>query len=149
MENAALPLEKELEPIFTEKLPAFPDNIKDILVQIAPWGALIGAILGGLSFLTLMGAGSFLSFVNMGTGAYGGSTWAMWLGILSLGAITVLCALSFKPLQNKEKKGWNNMYYLSLISFVLNLFSGAYIGAIIGGFISFWILFQVKSRFSN
>ncbi|MES2794863.1 MAG: hypothetical protein V4683_02800 [Bacteroidota bacterium] len=149
MENQSLPLEKELEPIFTEKLPAFPENIKDLLVQVIPWLALLGAIFGALSFITLVGAGSFLSFINIGTGAYGGSLWAMWLGIISLGAITFFCAISFKPLKNMEKKGWNYMYYLSLISFVLNLLSGAIIGAIVGAFIGFWISFQVKARYVN
>jgi uncharacterized BrkB/YihY/UPF0761 family membrane protein len=149
MENATLPLEKELEPIFTEKLPAFPENIKDILVQIAPWLALIGAIIGALSFVTLIGAGSFLTVISLGTTSYGGSTWAMWLGIISLGLMTVICGLAFKPLQNKERKAWNYMYWLSLVSFVLNLLSGSIFGAIFGAFIGFWILFQVRSRYIN
>lgn len=149
MENTTLPLEKELEPIFTEKLPAFPENIKDILVQIAPWLALIGAIIGALSFVTLIGTGSFLTIISLGTTSYGGSTWAMWLGIISLGLMTVICGLAFKPLQNKERKAWTYMYWLSLVSFVLNILSGSIIAAIFGAFIGFWILFQVRSRYVN
>jgi hypothetical protein len=148
METSTLPLEKELEPIFIDKLPAFPENIKDILVQIAPWLALLGAIIGALSFVTVLGAGSFVSFITIGTGAYGGSSWAMWVGLLSLAAVTYFCAMSFKPLQNKERKGWNNMYWLSLISFAMNILSGEIISAVIGAFIGFWILFQVRSRYN-
>jgi hypothetical protein len=148
MENAALPLEKELEPIFTEKLPAFPENIKDILVQLAPWLALIGAIMGLLAFVSLIGLGSFVSAVSIGVGAYG-STWQMWVSILALGATAVLCALAFKPLQNKERKGWNYMYYSSLISVASSVLSFNIIGAILSFVIGFWILFQVRSRYTN
>ena len=148
MENQALPLEKELEPIFTEKLPAFPDNVKDILVQVAPWLALLSAILGGLSFLTLIGLGSFVSAVSIGVGAYG-STWQMWVSILALGAMAILGAMAFRPLQNKEKKGWNLMYWSTLISVASNILSFSFVAAIIGGFIGFWILFQLKSKYTN
>lgn len=148
METSTLPLEKELEPIFTEKLPAFPENIKDIFVQIAPWLALIGAILGALSFISLIGLGSFVTAVSVGVGAYG-STWQMWVSILALGAMAVFCAMAFKPLQNKQKKGWNLMYWSSLISFASSILTFNIIGALVGGFISFWILFQIKSRYSN
>jgi hypothetical protein len=147
MENQQLLLEKELEPIFTKSLPSFPENIKDIIVQIAPWLALLGAIVGAISFLLLVTAGSFLSIINLGSDAYGGSTWAMVLGMLLLAAITYFCAVSYKPLLNQEYKGWKNIYLLSLLSFGLNLLSGSFISAILGAFVGFWVLFQVKGRF--
>ncbi len=145
MENTPLPLEKELEPIFS-KFPAFPENIKDILVQIAPYLAGLIVVLGGLSILSIFGMGSALN--ALGANAYG-STWTMWLSIISLGASAFLSFMAFKPLQNKEKKGWNYMYYISLIGFVTNVISLNLFGALIGGLISFWILFQLKSRYTN
>lgn len=148
MENSPLPLEKELEPIFSEKLPAFPENIKDVLVQVAPWLALIGGIIGALSLITALGATTFLSFASFGNNHFT-SPWYMWLGLFWLGALTVLSILAFKPLQNKERKAWNYMYWLTLIGLVFNLLSFNILSALIGAFISFWILFQLKSRYTN
>lgn len=145
MENSPLPLEKELEPIFA-KFPAFPENIKDLLVQIAPYLAGLIVVLGGLSILSIFGMGSSLN--ALGYSAYG-SSWNMWLSILSLGASAFISLLAFKPLQNKEKKGWNYMYYISLIGFATNVISFNIFGALIGGLLSFWILFQLKSRYTN
>jgi hypothetical protein len=148
MENSPLPLEKELEPIFTEKLPAFPENIKDILVQVAPWLALIGGIIGVLSLLTALGATTVLSFGAFGNEHFS-SPWYLWVGILWLGALTALCIISFKPLQNKEKKAWKYMYWLTLIGLVFNILSFSWISGLFSAFISFWILFQLKSRYTN
>lgn len=147
MENASLPFEKELEPIFTEKLPAFPENIKDILVMIAPWLAILEAIFGALAFLTLLGLGSFVSILSIGAGAYS-STWQMWVSIFAVGANAILGILAFKPLQNKEKKGWNYMYYSCLISVGSSLLTFNIVGALISAFIGFWILFQMKGRYT-
>ena len=143
MENQNLPLEKELEPIFS-KIPGLPENIKDLLIQIAPWLAALVVVLGGLSFLSLIGLGSAVS--ALGYNAYG-STWNMWLSILAMGASAVLCLLAFKPLQNKERKGWNYLYYTSLIGLASNVLSLSLFAALLGGFISFYILFQVKKRY--
>jgi hypothetical protein len=145
MENQNLPLEKELEPIFA-KFPAFPENIKELLVQIAPYFAILIAVLGGLAVLTLMGMSSS---IGIAMEAYGGSSWRMWLSILSAGASAVFCVMAFKPLQSKQKKGWDYMWYVSLISLASNVLSFNFIGAIIGGLIGFWILFQIKSKYTS
>jgi len=72
METNTLPLEKELEPIFTKQLPAFPDNIKDLFVKIAPFLAIIGVVFGvfGVGITTLLSpfawfAGSFIYGLGM------------------------------------------------------------------------------------
>ncbi len=143
MENTNLPLEKELEPIFS-KIPGMPENIKDLLVQIAPWLAGLIVVLGGLSLLSLIGLGSAAN--TLGFNAYG-SAWNMWLSILAMGASAIICLLAFKPLQNKERKGWNYMYFTSLIGLAVNILSLNLFSAIIGGFISFYLLFQLKNRY--
>lgn len=50
-----LPLEKELEPIFLDKFPAFPDEVKEFLVKFGPYLMLIGAVVGIFGIVTAYG----------------------------------------------------------------------------------------------
>jgi hypothetical protein len=147
MNNQTLPLEKELEPIFKKSLPSFPENIKDVIVQLAPWLSLLGAIIGVLTTITFLGASFFNSVFRLSSATFRDFGWSMWLGLFSLLAIIFLCATSYKPLQNGERKGWNNMYWLSLIMFCLNILGGHYLNGIISAFLGFWVLFQVRERY--
>ena len=145
MENQ-LPLEKEIGGVF-EKFPPLPDNVKEILVQIAPWGAAILAVMGGLATLSLIGLGSVVSAVSIGVGSYG-SVWQMWVSIIALAIMAVLAILAFTPLRNRQRKGWNNLYYIELISVASSIVSFSFVSAIIGFLIGFWILFQTKEKYS-
>ena len=146
MTEQPLPLEKEIGGIFAN-FPAFPDNVKELLVQIAPWGALIIAVLGGLSVLSLIGLGSLLTATSVGVDAYG-STWQMWISILALGLMAILAVLAFSPLRNRQRKGWNYLYYIELVSIVSSIVTLSFFSAIIGFLIGFWVLFQTREKYS-
>jgi hypothetical protein len=139
METNTLPLEKELEPIFTKQLPAFPDNIKDLFVKIAPFLAIIGVVFGvlGVGVTALLSpfawfAGSFI---------YG-------LGMIFLLIMVILDALAIPGLFAKKMQGWKYMYYAQFLSVVYSLCMGSWISGILGAFIGFWILFQIKEKYS-
>jgi hypothetical protein len=44
--------------------------------------------------------------------------------------------------------GWTLMFYAQVVSVLAQLLSYAFLGAIIGGLISFYILFQVRSKYN-
>ncbi|MES2518073.1 MAG: hypothetical protein V4585_08200 [Bacteroidota bacterium] len=139
METNTLPLEKELEPIFTKQLPPFPDNIKDLFVKIAPFLAIIGVVFGILG----VGFGALLSPLAWFAGSF-----IYGIGMIFLLIMVVLEGLAIPGLFNQKKDGWKYMYYAQFVSLIYNLCLGSWIGGLIGAFIGFWILFQIKEKYS-
>ncbi len=139
METNTLLLEAELEPIFTKQLPAFPENIKDLFVKIAPFLAIIGVVFGILG----VGITAVLSPFAWFTGSivYG-------LGMVFLLVMVVLEGLAIPCLFNQKKDGWKYMYYAQFVSVIYNLCMGHWLSGLIGAFIGFWILFQIKEKYS-
>lgn len=139
MEPNSLPLEKELEPIFTKQLPPFPDNIKDLCVKIAPILAIIGVVFGVLG----TGLGVLFSPFAWFSGSvlYG-------IGIVFLVIMVVLNGLAIPGLFNQKMEGWKYMYYAQLVNIVYHLCTGTWISGLIGAFIGFWILFQIREKYS-
>lgn len=140
-----LPLEKELRDLFA-KFPAFPDSLVELLVTLAPWGALLGAFFGILGFLGLVGLGSFVSVASVGVGAYG-SLWQMWVSIIGLGIAAIIYLLAFSPLRARKKRGWDLMYYAFLLNMAINVITFSIFALIIGFLIGGWILFQVRPKY--
>lgn len=139
METNTLPLEAELEPIFTKQLPPFPENIKDLFVKIAPFLAIIGVVFGILGVGITAILSPFAWFA--GSIMYG-------LGMVFLLVMVVLEALAIPGLFNQKKDGWKYMYYAQFVGVLYNLFMGHWLSGLIGAFIGFWILFQIKEKYS-
>ena len=139
METNTLPLEKELEPIFTKQLPAFPDNIKDLFVKIAPFLAIIGVIIGvsGVGFLALFSPFAWFS----GSLIYG-------IGMIFLLLMVILDALAIPGLFAQKMAGWKYMYYAQFLNLIYSLCMGNWISGLLGAFIGFWVLFQIKEKYS-
>ena len=143
MENN-LPLEKEISGIFTN-FPAFPDNIKELLVKIAPYVAILAAILGAIGLLAVFGLGGIIA--GLGALSYGGSGVLYYISMAVLAVMVFLYATAIKPLMNREKKGWENLYYVEILSLITNLLSFSIVGFILSFVIGFWVLFQVKDKY--
>ncbi len=139
METNSLPLEKELEPIFTKQLPPFPDNIKDLFVKIAPFLAIISVVFGVLG----AGFGSLFSPFAWFEGSF-----IYGIGMIFLIVMVALNALSIPGLFNQKKDGWKYMYYAQFVRVIYSLCLGSWFGGLVGAFIGFWILFQIKEKYS-
>ncbi len=134
-------LDDTLELYLVKKSPVtLPENIKEIIVKIAPYVTIVGVILGVLAVLFILGITPFLMFVG---GGYGGNI----LSALVLGVSVVFEALSIPGLMNKTQAGWRYAYYGVLFGIVSNIFSFNLFGAIIGGLIGLFILFQVRNMY--
>jgi hypothetical protein len=138
-------LEEQLEPVFLNKFPAFPENVKEGLAQYGPYIMLVLAILGLLGLLTAFGLGT--AAIGIGAVAYG-SGFNFYVGILFSAVILVMYLMAFTPLKARKRAGWNLIYYALLLSIASSLLQLNILGAIIGAVIGFWILFQVREKYS-
>lgn len=139
-------LEGTLDLYFHKKAPALPANIKEVLVKLAPYLAIISVIVaipGILVALGLSGAVTVLSPL----GGYDTMSQVptMWLSILLLIPVVILEAMAIPGLFTRKAVAWRYMYWAQLISIVSSLITFNVIGAIISALISFYILFQIKS----
>ena len=144
-------LESSLAPIFA-KAPHIPQNGRDVIVQIAPWLALIFGVLGILSGLSLAGLGSFaLPYMMVGYG-YGLNGMIITIAVLVVIVTSVLELLAWKPLSDRKKKGWNYLFYATVLSAVGAILQAVFggsgaISGLIGAVIGFWLLFEVRSMY--
>lgn len=141
-------LENEIEKVvLSDKIPGLPDNVKEIIVKIAPWFAAISMLM----LLPLILAAFGISAVAMPFSYLGGLR--MGFGytlslVFSFGMI-VLELMALPGLFKRKLSAWRLMYYSTLLSLVQQLFSFDLGGLIIGGAISFYFLFQVKSKYNK
>ncbi len=162
-------IEASLANLF-ENFPHIPDGGRKVIADIAPWLALISGIFGLLGLVT---AGNIFSM--FGSSRFSGLDIGL---IIALAAIalsliaSVFQLLSFNPLREKMKKGWNFLYYgflLSALSSVLtvagsmvSIFGSSYvssyvkasglsslIGLVVWFLIGGWLLFEIRKEFRS
>lgn len=141
---------KELEKLIAPmeeafaKLPPLPKGVKDFIVTILPWLALIFGLLGVLVALAALGILTFLAPLA----AIGNvnQTTALTIGLI-LGMISsVVTLVSFPGLLSKKITGWN-LIFLSVVVGVISSIEAIFIVGIIVSLIEFYILFQIKSYY--
>lgn len=137
-------LEIKLEEFFTKKLWNLPKKVKEILVTIAPYFAVLSLIvlipmvlsLLGLSILTPV---AFLGGMRMGFGYMVSVVVSLIGGILTISVIPGL----FK----RQIKAWRVLFWVSLINAVGQLLKFDLGGLVIGTGLSWYVLFQVKELY--
>lgn len=127
------------------KLPNLPKNIQDVLAKIAPILALVFGVLGLLAGIAGLGAlTAFLPLAFLGGYmGYGGG----YVAAIFLIAASALMLAAFPQLRAYKYAGWNLLFWSEAVTVVGNLLSGDIIGALVGGAISFYLLFQIRSYF--
>lgn len=141
-------LEAWLAPLFA-KAPHLPPNIRQSLVDIVPWLALIGGVLGIAGILS---AGMFTSMIFSFSFMVGGMMSTVYaVGMLLGGVSAVLYLLAYQPLSQHRKTGWNYLFYallLSVVSFALNLIAGyGMAGQAVGLLLGLWLLFEIRDAY--
>lgn len=139
-----------LENVF-KSAPHLPENIREVLVKLAPWLALIFGILGVLSGigavlaspLALLG-GLHNSFITLVTGL---------LVILS----SALLLLAYPKLKVNAYAGWKLLFWSELVNIISSLvrlvdtpamaWVPSIIGLIIGAAFGLYILFEMKGYY--
>lgn len=141
-------LEATLELYFHKKAPALPQNVKEIFVKIAPYLAIVSVIVAIPGILVALGLSGIVTVIA----PFGGyetmsQVPTMWLSILLLIPAIILEAMAVPGLFTKKMQGWKYMFFAQLVSIVSNLVALNISGALIGGIISFYILFQIKGLY--
>jgi hypothetical protein len=141
-------LEVEIEKVALSKsLPALPENFKELLVKLAPWLTLISMIILLPVILAAFGLSAIaLPFSYLG-GLHMGFSYTIGL-IFSFGMI-VLELMAIPGLFKREQRAWRLVFYSTLLSLVQQLVNFNLGGLVIGGAISLYLLFQVKSKYTK
>jgi len=140
-------IEEKLNLYFGKKAPAMPENIKEFIVKYSPYLSIIMLVLALPAILFAFGLSTLVApFAYVG-GLHTGFSFSI-TGLISLIAL-VLEAIAIPGLFKRTKKSWQYMFYASLITLLSSLLSLDLGSLIIGGAISFYILFQIKSFYKN
>lgn len=125
-----------------------PMEGKEILAKIAPYLIIVFSLLAVPAVLALVGISTVVAPVAMMAGVTG---WGFF-GLISLATTVitlVLNVMAISGLFKRTNSSWRLLFYSSLVSFVGGVLSMNPIGAVIGGVIGWYILFQVKELYKN
>ena len=141
-------LESWLAPIFA-KAPHIPQSARDTLVSFAPWLAIVFGILG---LGTLFSIGAFASLFSPFILLAGGFAGILLFANILIGLFAaVLEILAFKPLQNHHKKGWNFLFYATVLSGVSSIIGMLFMSngaeGILGTLVGLWLLFEIRPAY--
>jgi hypothetical protein len=133
-----------LDFYFVKKAPfQIPEEGRELIVKWGPWIAVILLALTLPFVMFVLGFGTFLM-------PYGGYGYATGFGTAAAFLILhiVLVALSLPGLFARKMAGWRFMFYAQVASLIQSILYGAFISGIIGALIAFYILFQVRAKYS-
>ena len=146
--NVMTQLEGTLDEYFGKKAPALPQNIKEIIVKIAPYLVIISVIFTVPAILLLLGLGGLASTIAPVGGARAvASLPMMWIGILLLIPVILLEVMAIPGLFSRKITAWRYVFWAQLISIISSLVTLNIAGALLSVLIGFYLLFQVKSLY--
>lgn len=134
-----------LDYYLVQKAPfQIPDNAKEWIVRYGPWITLVMLVLALPPLLFALGIGAILIPFG-GLGYATGFTYLTIVLIVELG----LRALALPGLFARKMSGWRLVFYAQIVGLVFSLLSGSFVGPVLGTLISLYILFQVRSLYTN
>lgn len=148
--NASLgQLEKTLDLYLGEKAPQLPKNVREIIVNLAPWLTLIGIVISLPLVLLALGLGALATPFMFLAGPAAGVSYGVnyTISMVVLGVALVLDAFAIPGLFSRSRKGWRLVYWAVLVSLVSNLFTLNIVGGLVGALISLYFLFQIKEYY--
>ena len=147
-------LVKPLEAQFA-KFPVLPVGGREFIVNITPWVALILGVLSILGFaLSILGLGALTALAPVGAASKVGLT-GIWLIPSVIGLVEgVLWLLAYKPLKNRALRGWNLLFWITLLGLVSSLVTTfaifstfSLVWVLIWLVVELYFLFQIKSYY--
>ena len=132
-------------------LPALPSSVRELLATFAPWLSLLGGALGLLVFVPGTLVLLFLSpLAGLAGGGLGYVATLIHLVLSIVGAVVSL--LSFNGLRRRSLSGWTLAFWATVIYLVAGLLPlsiGGVIGALFGGAVGLYLLFQIKPYYDG
>lgn len=142
--NTANALVVSLEKAY-EKLPPLPVSVKDFIVLVAPWLALVFGILGVLGSLSAFGLSTVLSPLVALGGGVGVATSLMVVSLIGL-VESIMMLVSFPSLMKRKAFGWTLMFWAEVLAVVSSIVSFSVVGVVLA-LVWFYFIFQVKSYY--
>jgi hypothetical protein len=144
-------LEAMLDTYMVTKAPfALPAELKEFIVKVSPYLIIVFAILALPLIFGAMGLTAVLSPYAMMGGGWGFGWGFRSIISLAVAVITLVIEVMAVPGLFKRTHGaWRLVFYASIVSLVGSLLSFNIIGGIIGAIIGWYILFQVKDKYTN
>ncbi len=136
-----------LDLYLVKKAPVLPKSIKELLVSLAPWLELVGAIFSLRAISALFGFNAMMYGTPYGGYMMGRAGYGFSLSTIFLLASMVLMILAIPGLFKRTKMGWNYVFYSVLVNAVYSLVTFNFFGLIVSSLISLYLLFQVKSYY--
>lgn len=146
-------LEAMLNEYLVKKAPSLPSGLKDFIVMLTPWFAILSVI--GLAYSVL--AYFLVSMLSLGItmpySNYPGYGMSGMYGIVFLVVSIIqiaLLAMAINGLFNKQLKAWRLLFYSSLVSVVASVVTfsfGSILMSLIGAVISLYFLFQIRAYY--
>jgi hypothetical protein len=121
-----------------------PAEVKEFLVKFGPWIALVLLLLSLPGLLLMLGVGT--AFMPFGGAAY--MVGFSYLTVVLLAQL-VLLGLALPGLFKRKMSAWRLIFYSQLVGIAFSLLSGSILGALIGGLIGLYILFQIRPLYVN
>lgn len=129
-----------------KSLPKLPVEIVNFIVSFGPYLVLIGGVLSVLSILSLFSIGTlvFYSFAPLTRSLF------PFYYIYVIGSVIsgIMLILSFKDLQEKKLFGWRLVFWSGNVNIAASLLSMNFFGAILSALISWYLLSQIKQKYS-
>ncbi len=134
-----------LDEYLVQKSPVtLPDSVREFLVKVGPWIALVLLVLTLPVVLLALGLGAFLApFLGVG--------YATGFGVVTLLSLVQigLLVLALPGLFARKRSAWMLLFYQQLVGAVGSLWQGAVVGMLLGLLIGLFFLFQVRSKYVN
>ena len=121
-----------------------PDAGREWIVKFGPWITVVLLVLLLPATLFVLGVGTALM-------PYGGVGYAAGFGYAAVFLIInlVLMVVALPGLFARKMFGWNMLFYSRIVSFVSSVLMGQIVGALLGGLIGLYVLFQVRSLYKD
>lgn len=159
-------LENKLSGLFTKTIPyQLPESARTLIVKYLPWFALVGGIISVFAALGMykatmdLGAAQQVNELfypyayRQALGEIGPMIWAA-IGLLLVQS--VIFFMAFPVLKTHQRRGWELLYWASLLSAVYSLVyllarfdTGSFVGSLLGAGISLYILFQIRGYYGG
>lgn len=133
-----------LEQLYA-KLPSLPANIKEFIVMVTPWLALIFGILGVLGSLSAFGISVVASPLVALGGGFSAATGLIVATVIGLIA-SVMELIAFPALLNKKMSGWTMLFWVEALGVLSAVISLSGFGVIMA-LVWYYFIFQIKSYY--
>lgn len=139
---------EQLDLYFGKKAPQLPSNVKEFLVKVSPYLAIISVVLFALSIFPILTAG----FGYLGVAGYYGAGFSrtnLYVHLIISIVVAVIYLMAIPGLFKRTAHSWNLVLYATLVTALGSLITFNLTSLIIGLLIGFYVLFQIRSYYTG